>query len=160
MYWFLLKKVLPFTLTFIFGAVLSGLTGLFGPSHKKAEVFSLRYEFGREGGHGHCRMRSHNLVAESKPLLITFTPDAHWPRGVDMGKGLQPVQVRVTFGADGKVQKVQPWGDILCCKVDVPRIVVWEAVAAAARGIQFEPETINSVPVSVEKEVEIRFIAD
>ena len=34
MYLFLLKKALPFTLTFIFGAALSGLIGWFGHSEK------------------------------------------------------------------------------------------------------------------------------
>jgi hypothetical protein len=31
-------------------------------------------------------------------------------------------------------------------------------MARAARQIQFEPETVNSVPVTVTREVEIRFM--
>jgi hypothetical protein len=35
-----------------------------------------------------------------------------------------------------------------------------EAVERAARGIEFTPETLNSVPVSVEKEIEIYLFGD
>ncbi len=160
MYSFLLKRALPFTLTFAAGAALGGLVGLFGRSEKKADyVLGTRtYEFGSR-----CRgMRRHNLVAESKPLVILFKPDARWPRGGDMGKGLHPAQVLVTFGADGKVQKVRPlasWFHVRDEELDEAK-AAWEAVERAARQIKFTPETINSMPVSVEKEVEIRFIAD
>ena len=34
---------------------------------------------------------------------------------------------------------------------------MWAAVERAARQIQFEPETINGMPVSVTKEIEIHF---
>jgi hypothetical protein len=37
---------------------------------------------------------------------------------------------------------------------------LWEVVEKAARQIQFEPETINSIPVTVTKDVEIHFIRD
>src|ERR1044071_6352583 len=86
MYSFLLKKALPFTLTFVFGAALGIAGGLFGPSGKKAEYafVTLTYDYA-----GRCRMRSRKLVAESKPLNILykpnatipndFKPDATWP---------------------------------------------------------------------------------
>ena len=140
MYLFLLKKALPFTLTFVFGALLSGLTGLFGSAEKKAEsVLSTRtYEYGRS-----CRTRR-QLVAESKPLTILFKPDARYPSGA----GTKSVRVNVTFGSDGKVSRVEH------LQPSLPSAML-EAVERAARGIEFTPEKINSVPVSVEKEVEI-----
>ncbi len=157
MYLFLLKKALPFTLTFIFGAALSGLLGLFGHSEKKAESFSFTrtYEFGSR-----CRMRRQNLVAESKPLAILFKPDARYTGvGTD---ALDSARVNVTFGADGEVKTVKP----LACSFherdeDLVRVkVMWEAVETAARGIRFTPETINGIPVTVEREVEIRFLTN
>ncbi|MFL6255523.1 MAG: hypothetical protein ACJ74T_10965 [Pyrinomonadaceae bacterium] len=157
MYWFLLKKALPFTLTFIFGAVLSGLAGLFGHSEKKAESWSFTrtYEYG-----GHCRMRHRNLVAESKPLNILNVPDAVWQGGGAKGF-ISVVSVNVTFGADGKVQKVGPSvGYIDDLDLKLPRRAVWDTIVKAAQQIQFTPETINSVPVSVEREVEINLVAD
>ena len=167
MYLFLLKKALPFTLTFIFGAALSGLVGLFGASEKKAgSVLGTRtYEFGSR-----CRMRRHRLVAESKPLAILFKPDARRPpelRGTDKAN-IGSLRASVTFGADGKVQGVKPagewfgadtWGVTHADRVGELTATL-RAVESAARGIRFEPETINSVPVTVTKDVEIRFLPE
>ena len=157
MYWFLLKKALPFTLTFIFGAMLSGLLGLFGSSEKQAgSVLGTRtYEFGSR-----CRMRRHRLVAESKPLLITFTPDAVvsvGPQSLRQGTGVRVLAV-VTFGANGKVQAVESASLLSACgkyKGDEVSGEMLEAVKRAATQIQFEPETIDGVPVTVTREVGI-----
>ena len=154
MYLFLLKKALPFTLTFIFGAALSGLVGLFGSSEKKAEyVLGTRtYEFGSR-----CRsMRSRNLVAETKPLIILFKPDARVPgKYPEYGNS---ALVKVTFGADGQVQKVSPVGGSFVWYKTDDLLPVWNAVESAARQIRFTPETINGIPISVEREIEIRFL--
>ena len=146
MYWFLLKKALPFTLTFIFGAALSGLLGLFGASEKRAgSVLGTRtYEFGSR-----CRVRRHHLVAESKPLNILYKPDAP----VYLGTGVKSVWVSVTFGADGKVQNVKH------LRLLLPDVTL-EEVERAARRIEFTPETVNGIPVTVEKEIEIHLVAD
>jgi hypothetical protein len=37
---------------------------------------------------------------------------------------------------------------------------MWDAVENAAREIRFTPETINGVPVTVEREVEMRFLPE
>ncbi|HYY95456.1 MAG TPA: hypothetical protein VE713_13130, partial [Pyrinomonadaceae bacterium] len=119
-------------------------------------------------GYGHsCRMRARNLVAETKPLLIRFKPDARWPRELHGGR-IDLVRARVTFGADGKVQQVEPGNNGLSFDsfgdkelITHPGVVaMWNAVERAARQIQFEPELINGVPVSVTKDVEIHFMAD
>ncbi|HYP51910.1 MAG TPA: hypothetical protein VEQ42_00120, partial [Pyrinomonadaceae bacterium] len=102
MYLFLLKKALPFALTFVVGTALGGLTWLFGGSEKKAEkaLVTRSYDFpGRCGS----RARRHKLVAESRPLLILFKPDARYPLAPE-GR----VRVNVTFGADGEVKAVEP----------------------------------------------------
>lgn len=157
MYPFLLKKALPFTLTFVFGALLGGLAGLFGAPGKKAEsvVGTRTNEFGR-----HCRMRRHNLVAESKPLAILNVPDAVWPRGIKGDRPTGVVPVNVTFGADGTVQKVGAADIYTRHDVELPPRPLWDAVVKAAQQIEFTPETINSVPVSVEREVKIRFSSE
>ena len=73
----LLKRVLPFTLTFIIGATVGGLFNLFGSGETKTVRFtqSLPYLEGRG-----CRAYRRNLVAETKPLVILFKPDARLPR--------------------------------------------------------------------------------
>jgi hypothetical protein len=157
----LLKKALPFALTFVVGTALGGLTWLFGGSGKKAEtiVVTRTYEYGSR-----CRMRGHKLVAESKALVINSKPDARWPRGVMAARhGVNFVRVRVMFGADGRVQNVTPLESWFSLTKDDDLVgvkAVWESAEQAARQIQFEPETINGVPVSVTKDVEIRFIRD
>jgi hypothetical protein len=147
MYWFLLKKALPFTLTFIFGAMLSGLAGLFWTLEKRtgAVLTTRTHEFGKR-----CRMRRQHLVAESKPLHILDKPAALY---YIPGTGTKSVRVKVTFGADGKVQKVKHLQPLL------PEEML-KAVERAARQITFTPETINSMHVTVEKEVEINLAAD
>jgi hypothetical protein len=166
----LLKRVIPFTLTFILGATIGGFFKMFrtGETRSVGVFTSYRayeYNYGMGRGCDHHR----NLVAESKPLVILFKPDARWPRGLLRSEeGVSPVRVRVTFGADGKVQQVEPGSscviaaqqDWSATSKEPGKTAVWAAVERAARQIQFEPETINSIPVSVTKDVEIRFIGD
>ena len=149
MYWFLLKKALPFTLTFVFGAALSGLVGLFVGSGKKAEsaLVTRTYDFHRE-----CRMRRHTLVAETKPLVILYKPNVTHP--LDSAGS---VRVNVTFGADGTVKDVSPLMSSLSERDQslVRMKALWEAVESAAREIRFTPERVNGVPVTVTREVEM-----
>jgi hypothetical protein len=172
MYSHLLKKALPFTLTLVVGTALGGLFGSRGagaPAWASWDGARREFGFGRRYGHDHCRMRRRYLVAETKPLLILFKPDAVLPRvsGV-VDKGFSFARVLVTFGADGKVQAVEPmddmsinaWRDWPSAGKDKAATAAWEAVERAARQIRFEPETINGMPVSVTKEVEIRFVND
>src|SRR5215212_5047477 len=106
MYSLLLRKALPFALTFILGSLVGGLfkaAGFGGQSAGNARAFRYSY-----GGRHSCRMRfqRRDLVAESKPLTILFKPDARRPdelRGTDK-EGIRSLSVNVTFGADGKVQ--------------------------------------------------------
>src|SRR5947208_16733012 len=106
----LLKRVIPFTLTFILGATLGGFFKLFrsGETRSVGMFTNYRaYEYNYGMGHGCDHRRT--LIAESKPLVILFKPDARWPRDLLRSEeGVSPVRVRVTFGADGKVQQVEP----------------------------------------------------
>lgn len=155
MYLFLLKKALPFTLTLVVGTALGGLTWLFGGPGKKAEtaVVTRTYDFKDRCG----ARRRHKLVAESKPLLILFKPDARYPLAPE-GR----VLVNVTFGADGEVKAVKPRASWSRGRdQDLVRVkAMWDAVENAARQILFTPETVDGVPVSVERDVEIRFLAE
>jgi hypothetical protein len=162
----LLKRVLPFTLTFVIGATLGWLFTFHGTGGRlvgmTARLERREAPFGYGYGHS-CRMYRRDLVAETKPLVILFKPDARWPRWVDAlgDEGFGPVTVRVTFGADGKVQQVEPVKNWVTIASSSPEgSAVWNRVERAARQIQFTPETINSVPVSVTKDVEIHFMAD
>jgi hypothetical protein len=151
----LLKRVLPFTLTFTVGATLGWLFHFQGSGARFVEM-TTRLEsrvapFGYGYGHS-CRMRSRYLVAETKPLVILFKPDARLPYRGEMGKeGNNFVSVTVTFGADGKVHEVEQLPPLMPDEMK-------QAVERAARQIQFTPETINGIPVSVTKEILIRFM--
>lgn len=160
MYLFLLKKALPFTLTFVVGTALGGLTWLFGGSEKKSgetQLVTRTYDFKARCG---SRLR-HKLVAESKPLVILSKPDARWPLGAMLGmKEAGPAVARVTFGADGRVHDVEPLRLMLQEWDESPVEVkaVWEAVEQAARRIRFTPETVDGMPVRVTRDIEIRFV--
>ncbi|HJQ34276.1 MAG TPA: hypothetical protein VJ866_19005 [Pyrinomonadaceae bacterium] len=168
MYSHLLKKALPFTLTLVVGAALGGL---FNPRGERSPSWASwhcgRYEFGsgERRGHDHCRMRRRYLVAESKPLTVLSTPDAVLTHTTTGALFMPPAHVLVTFGSDGNVQAVEPLDDYAVkaklywptAAADPLAADAWQAVERAARQIRFEPETINGMPVSVTKEVEIRF---
>jgi hypothetical protein len=146
MYSLLLKKALPFALTLVLGSFIGGLFKSFGPGDYNAK-HARAYGYG-EGRSCPMHARGRYLVAESKPLKITFQPDAD---GKLMSQEpYRYVRVSVTFGADGKVQKVEQLQPLL------PNVVL-KAAERAAWQIQFEPETDNGVPVTVTREVEIRF---
>jgi ribosomal protein L35 len=163
----LLKRVLPFTLTFMLGAFVGGLFKAHraGPAawtwERATPLLGHEGPFGYGYGHS-CRMRSRYLVAETKPLVILFKPDAILPPELDSEQwSVGIMSVRVTFGADGKVQRVESVeshrfrGNAKEEKRDKREAAIWDAVERAARGIQFKPEMINSVPVTITKEVEI-----
>lgn len=174
----LLKRALPFTLALVFGAALGGLfharraqTWTWAPNATRG--FGHEGPFGDSVGCGNRSygMRRHNLVAESKQLVILFKPEARLPRefsGTDDGALFRFVPrsalARVTFGADGKVQAVEPFYEnslgLNRLPLGPPWQKAWDNVERAARQIQFTPETINSVPVSVTKELEIFFFKD
>src|SRR5437868_12772333 len=161
MHSYLLKKLLPFTLTFIVGAIIGGLFKGYGtgpavwawPGPPNATPL-----LGHEGpfGYGYdrrrsCRMYRRDLVAETKPLVILFKPDANYPRAWEGYRN--SVWVRVTFGSDGKVQGVEQLQPLL------PDVML-KAVDRAARQIQFTPEIVNGVPITVTKDLEIHFMGD
>jgi hypothetical protein len=151
MYSCLLKKLVPFALTFVVGATIGGFFKSRVKTWTSTERTTLMLDHGGYG-YGHsCRMYRRDLVAETKPLVILFKPDANYPHA---GEGyVNSVWVRVTFGSDGKVQDVQQLQPLL------PNLML-KAVDRAARQIQFTPETVNSVPVSVTKDIEIHFMGD
>jgi hypothetical protein len=161
MYSHLLKKALPFTLTLVVGAALGGL---FNPRGGGQQSWAS-WHCGERRGHDHCRMRRRYLVAESKPLAILSKPEAVLTRTMTGALGMPPARVLVIFGSDGNVQAVEPLDEYAVkaklywptAAADPLAADAWQAVERAARQIRFEPETINGMPVSVTKEVEIRF---
>ncbi|MBC7929229.1 MAG: hypothetical protein H7Z38_01570 [Rubrivivax sp.] len=172
---YLLKSALPFTLTFALGAALGGfLFNPFGSRTRATRIVRTElhdYSHGKGRGCKQKRFKRRELVAETKPLVILFKPDARWPRELDADNDY--AKVSVTFGADGKVQKVgiPDYGALTGVQNNVihhrgVRVAglelppLWKAVEKAAWQIQFEPETINGVPVSVTKDIEIRFMRD
>lgn len=160
MYSLLLKKALPFALTLVLGSFIGGLFKSFGPGDYNAK-HARAYFYGYGEGHSGCKhARGRYLVAESKPLNILYQPNAsvHVRRdSLRRGTGVNVLAV-VTFGADGKVQGVESGSLLSACGLYKTGEVsgdMLEAVRKAAMQIQFEPETVNGMPVTVVKEVEI-----
>lgn len=170
MYSCLLKKLVPFALTFVFGATIGGLFKSRVTTWSSTERTTLMLDHGGYG-YGHsCRMYRRDLVAETKPLVILFKPDARVPSDLPeiRKKSLNSLWVHVTFGADGKIQNVESAGGWLSA-LDMRSMgsngetelkLISNAVDRAARQIQFTPETVNSVPITVTKDVEIRFMPE
>ena len=79
------------------------------------------------------------------------------PDSLRRGTGVH-VLAAVTFGADGKVQGVESATLLSACgkyRSDEATGELLGAVKRAATQIQFEPETVDGVPVTVTREVEI-----
>ena len=167
MYSLLLRKALPFALTFVLGSLVGGLFKSVGFGAR-----DFRHARGFHYGHGEgrsCDMRARKryLVAETKPLAILNVPDATWPADfkfvapwsgrVEKNYKFPGAWVRVTFGADGKVQRVEPSDEPYPSLGAEGDRIVWECMARAARQIRFEPETVDGVPVTVTRDVEIQF---
>jgi hypothetical protein len=149
----LLKKLVPFALTFVVGSAIGGLFNSFGSRSTPAfGGLGPSYRFERRYS---CRMHARDLVAETKPLVILFKPVVHLS-----GVFGELWRVRVTFGADGKVQAVEPLGgwEHDTYIATVPR--KWEAIENAARQIQFTPETVDGIPVTVTREVNIELMPE
>jgi len=151
----LLKRVLPFTLTLIIGSFLGvlfnfhGTGGRFVRMTARLEQEDVHLGLAPGRGYGHsCRMYRRDLVTETKPLFIHLIPHARVPRYSEAYP--TSMLVRVIFGADGKVQDVEQLQPLMPDAMQ-------KAAESAARLIYFEPETINGVPVTVTKDMEIPF---
>jgi hypothetical protein len=158
---FVLKKAIPFALTLVLGSFIGGLFKSVGVGGQKTEPTRAYFDAYGDGHRHSCRMRyrGRDLVAETKPLNIINVPDARWPRGLEAEKrDFERVRVMVTFDADGKVSAATPEGGCFSDGAVARLQPVRDAVERAALMIQFEPETVNSVPVTVTREVEIRFM--
>ena len=146
----LLKRFLPFALTFAFGAAAGGLANLYGARTSSAGwSASGRRHLGAGFGAGARRgcPGARKALAETRPLNILHQPAARYPEGSVM-KGLAAsALVRVTFGADGRIQQVEP-------REALPYSLNRAAVDAAWR-IRFEPATEDSVAVPVTRDVRI-----
>jgi hypothetical protein len=160
MYSLLLKKAIPFALTFVIGSFVGGLFKFFVPGAQSLERPRAYYYHGHGESRSGCdHARGRYLVAESKPLTILFKPDAVWPPGVKGEEG-DFVPVSVTFGADGTVQKVELSTYYSSHDARPPERPTRDAAAKAAQQIRFTPETVDGIPVTVTREVEIRFMPE
>ncbi len=155
----LLKKVLPFTLTFLVGALVGGMTGFRGARGVEklraagGDVFVHRGR-GPKRGEG-CRNRRLALepasAPDSKPLNVISKPRPDYPlKGLDYGvQG--SVILDVTFGADGRIHNVTTIDGL-------PEIFGFnDAAESAARQMKFEPATRGGIPISVTRKVEYVF---
>jgi hypothetical protein len=148
----LLKRALPFALTFAVGAAVGGFFQLFGGGRGWAGP-RHNYRFENRRGCGK-KFRRNYLAPETKAPVILFKPDARAPRWFHGNELPRPARVRVTFGEDGKVRDVVAGGQGSIGRY-WPELS--EAAERAARQIQFIPATADGAPTTVTEEVEIRF---
>lgn len=144
---YLLKRILPFALTFALGAAVAGIAGLFTGSG--AGVFKRRQQTYHGGGGGCSKGYRHKLLAESKPLYVKYQPTAVYTSEARRRGFSGKVRLRVTFGADGAVKSVetlqgQPYG-------------LTQSAERAAWGITFSPSLENGLPVPVTRTIEYDF---
>lgn len=147
----LLKRALPFMLTFAVGAGVGGFFQFF-TSRASGWLAAKRHTYSYAGRRG-CGQRFRRASApESKPHVINFNPGAYVSPSVMMladKYGANPARVRVVLGHDGKVHEVEypkSW----------PR-ELGEAAEHAARQIKFTPATLDGAPTTVTEEVKIHF---
>ena len=145
----LLKRVLPFTLTFVVGATLGWLfnfhgTGVQYTARLESHPAPFAYGYGRS-----CRMYRRDLVAETKPLVVLEQPPAVYTAEAKRHGFAGAVRLNVTFGLDGAVKSVeclrgQPYG-------------LTEAAERAAWRIVFIPAKINGLTITTKRTVEYDF---
>ena len=148
----LLKRVLPFTLTFALGAAVAGFAGLLRPGGGRTYSHAVLEQQGytlREGRSCPTTVKRHKLLAESKPLSIQHRPNAVYTAEARKRAFTGTVRLRVTFGADGAVRGVetlqgQPYG-------------LTQSAERAAWRINFSPAMENGLPISVTRAVEYDF---
>jgi len=152
MHEYLLKRALPFTLTFVVGAAVGGSFQLFGAGGPRP--WSGRHSYTFEGRHG-CdkkfRRRAFEAAPASRRPVILFKPDARWPDDhsqVAYDYAPQFVRVSVTFGDDGKVRAAKA--------LDGRTRGMNESAERAAWQMRFNPATVDGVPTTITEEVVIR----
>jgi len=139
-----LKRILPFTLTFIVGIALGGFFGLFQPRAVQRGEFVLR----SSGDHGR-RHHGYRGCKKSTPVIHTYEPNTHYTKEA-WAKGVTgTVRLRVTFGADGEVKEVVPVLRLPYGLTEEAEKVAWAA--------KFIPATESGEPVTVTKEMDYVF---
>jgi TonB family protein len=173
-----LKRILPFTLTFVVGAGLGGFAGLFkSRTVETGRTTYLSGDFARRGCKGKRERYAHaypaydregeartNVVATQsfpadsamfesgsdwRPVVVLSSPDPVYPREARRYRAGGVVRLSVLFGADGKA-KVE---EVVNALPDG----LTEAAKEAARAIVFTPATLGGKPVSTHGVVDCVF---
>jgi hypothetical protein len=139
MYFSLLKRALPFTLTLLVG---SGLGSIFSGASTRTQSSNVTTTTMLTSRTYSCGAHRRNSVAaESTPLIVTFEPNTRLTEAARQNKTTGVVELLVRFGADGKATVV----DHL---TTLPDGLTEEAERAAER-TAFRPATINGKPYTV-----------
>lgn len=149
----LLKRVLPFTLTFAVGAALGWLFNFNVAGGRFVKVttrLEQKIPFGDGYGYGRsCRMYRRNLVAETKPLVVLEQPPAVYTTEAKRHSFGGAVRLSVTFGADGTIKNIE--------RLRGQLYGLTEAAERAAWRIKFIPATENGLPITVTRTIEYDF---
>ena len=140
---YVLKKILPFTLTLIIGVLLGSAFGVFTSrtTHRARHFRGHGFAFEHGHRHGGCR--------KSSPVVYTYEPNTRYTKEAWEKKVTGTVRLRVTFGADGEIKGVVP-------VLGLPHGLTEEAEKVAWRA-KFIPATENGEPVTVTKEMDYVF---
>jgi TonB family protein len=148
----LLKRVLPFMLTFAVGAALGWLFNFSGAGGRFAEVTTRLERREAPFGYGYgrsYRMYRRNLVAETKPLVVLEQPPAIYTTEAKRHSFGGAVRLSVTFGADGTIKNIE--------RLRGQLYGLTEAAERAAWRIKFIPATENGLPITVTRTIEYDF---
>lgn len=148
----ILQRVLPFVLTLTVGALAASAVKLFRTSgaHERAETGVLVF---KERGRSGCRdggARARAAAKKSKPVVYTYEPNTRYTEEA-MRRGVTGVvRLRVTFGAAGRVDAVEPVLGLPHGLTEEAERVAWQT--------RFEPATdAAGRPVTVTKDVDYVF---
>ncbi|HEX8772317.1 MAG TPA: energy transducer TonB [Pyrinomonadaceae bacterium] len=139
MFFCLLKRALPFTLTLLVG---SGLGSIFSSSTTPRDERSARLSATTVTSRHSCGMRNRAVVAaQSTPVVVTFEPIARPTETAQRNHTRGTVELLVRFGADGKATVV----DHITTLPDG----LTEEAERVVEGTAFNPATINGKPYTV-----------
>jgi hypothetical protein len=147
----ILKRGLPFVLTFVVGATVGGLfktreTRMWEWQSHSTPMLGREVTFGE--GHS-CRAYRYRMPAGWSSLVILSQPPATYTSLAKRHGLTGVVSLRVTFGADATVKDVSP--------LRVLPYGLTESAESAAWQIKFTPATERGVPIAVTKVIDFDF---
>lgn len=141
-----LKRALPFTLTLIVGIAFGSLVNLFSKGTSVAPA--PRFEPPTYHARGGCGKRRRSAIPPT-PLNIISEPSKRYTKEAFKNKVTGVVRLRITYGSNGSILDVEPLTTLPYGLTEEAERVAWQ--------INFEPATVNGLPVTVTQDQDYIF---